>query len=43
MQDDRILGVNVTSVTKESIDSALVKFDVIADKGTFGMEVDIGV
>lgn len=43
LQDDRIIAVNVTSVTKQAIDSALVKFDVISDRGTFGAEVNISV
>lgn len=40
LQDDRIIGVNVTNVTKTSRDSALVEFTVTSDRGTFGMEVE---
>lgn len=43
LQDDRILAVSVTSVTKQAIDSALVQFNVISDRGTFGAEVNINV
>lgn len=43
LQDDRILAVNVTDVVKQAIDSTLVKFDVISDRGTFNAEVNVHV
>lgn len=43
LQDDRILAVNVTSVTKQGIDSALVQFDVITNIGALSAEVRVNV
>ena len=43
LHDDRILAVNVTSVTKQGIDSALVEFDVVADTATFSEVISINV
>lgn len=43
LYDDRITGVNVTSVKKQAIDSALVQFTVTSDRGTFSSEVNVSV
>lgn len=43
LQDDRILDIIVTSITKSSINSALVKFTAITNVGALEMEVPVNV
>lgn len=43
LQDDRIINVKVTNVTKSDKSSALIEYTVTSDRGTFAMEGEVDI
>lgn len=43
LQDDRIVGVDINSITQTAIDSVLISITVQSTLGTFEMEVPVNV